>query len=58
MENSITPKIALYLGARACEYLLTGQPAACTFDPADLDQALALLRQMAATIQPAPGGRK
>lgn len=48
----LTPRQALRLAARACEYLLTGEPPICTFEPADLEQAAGLLRQMAATIEP------
>jgi hypothetical protein len=44
----LTPKAALTIGALACEYLLTGEPHPATFEAADLEQALSLLRQMAA----------
>lgn len=46
-----TPKAALTLAAQACEYLLTGQPEPQTFDPIDLELAIPLLQQMAATIE-------
>lgn len=49
----LTPKAALTLAMRACEYLLTGEPAPQTFDPEDLEQAIPLLQQMAATVKPA-----
>lgn len=49
----ITPRQALYLGMMACNYLLTGSPAPETFDAADLEMAIPLLQQMAATIEEA-----
>lgn len=47
----LTPKAALTIAARACSYLLTGEPAPQTFEPADLELAIEALRQMAAAIR-------
>jgi hypothetical protein len=48
----LSSRQALIIGSQACEYLLTGSPSIVTFDPVDLELALVLLRQMAATIGP------
>lgn len=53
-SQPLTAKAALTIGARACEYLLTGQPEPRTFDAADLEQALEMLRLMAATVRSEP----
>lgn len=50
---TITPRAALTLAALACRHLLTGQPEICTFDTIDLELAIPLLEQMAATVGPA-----
>jgi hypothetical protein len=51
-SEQLTPRAALTIGARAVEYLLTGEPHSVTFDPADLEQAAVLLRQMVETMRP------
>lgn len=53
LSERLTPRAVLALAAFACESLLTGSPHPCTFDAADLEQAVVLLRQMARTIRPA-----
>jgi hypothetical protein len=45
----------LTIGAKACEYLLYGQPSIATFDPADLELAAAMLGHLATLV--ADGGR-
>lgn len=45
---TLTARQALNVGALACEHLLSGTPAIHTFDPADLELAAILLRQLAA----------
>jgi hypothetical protein len=54
-ENLITLRQALITAARACNALLFGTPIPASFDRDDLSQTLAILTQMAATIEPEGG---
>jgi hypothetical protein len=55
-ENLITPQQALITAARACNALLFGTPSPASFDRDDLSQTLAILTQMASTIEPTKAG--
>jgi hypothetical protein len=54
-ENLITTRQALTIAARACNSLLFGEPHPATFDREDLSQTLAILSQMACTVEPEGG---
>lgn len=53
--KSFTPLLtlpqALIIARAACATLRHGQPEACTYDTADLDQTITVLGQMLATLE-------